>query len=109
MQNPLPFREVASLMLRNTRTYSSVDSDLGAQLGIRQRAAIAIAYAGQIAGGAAMIGAIALLTEPLLSDPFTAFSGLLFIVALVAAFISAQSLVSYALYRLGRSYWPAEA
>jgi hypothetical protein len=108
MPKPLPFRDVALLMLRNTRRYSPIEPDLGERLGLNQRAAVAIAYAGQVAGGLTMVGAIPLLLEPLLSVP-TFGSESLFIAAMPCAFVLGQSLISYVIYRAWLRHWQAKA
>jgi uncharacterized protein YqgC (DUF456 family) len=110
MQKPLPFREFAALMLSNVRMYSSTDTDLGRRLGINQTPARAVAYIGQIVGFFTMLAAISLLMDPLLSNPQNVtFSELLFLLAILSAFVTGQLLVSYTLYRFWLSHWPAEA
>lgn len=107
MRKPLPFREAEILMLRNMRLYSPIDPDLGARLGINQWAAIAITYVGQIAGFLAMIWAISLLMYPLLSSPSSS-SKVIFVAAILSAFMLGQSLTSYSIYRLWFRCWPAK-
>jgi nitrate reductase gamma subunit len=108
MRKPLPFREAEILILRNMRLYSPIDPNLGALLGINQGAAIVITYAGHIAGFLAVIGSISLLTEPLLTVASSS-SKLIFVAALLAAFMLGQSTTSYVSYRFCFRRWPARA